>query len=173
MKSLYGYITEEGSVCPPVIIVTWSELQDWDDRLNHTNKEDVGVYCAIGMDNYNNRRVYIGKATSNDNFAKRMSVHATNGKEKNDEFLQKITRNRRIMYGTLSSKMINLADEKVLNSYITDIEARLIQYFNNQAYCKIANGNTYDDYKFSNTFVINNSYGNKLMPKTLKVENKE
>lgn len=173
MKSLYGYITEEGSICLPVIIVTWSELQDWDDRLNHTNKEDVGVYCAIGMDNYDNRRVYIGKATSTDNFAHRMSVHHTNGLKKKDEFLQKITRNRRIMYGTLSSPTIDLEDEMVLNSYITDIEARLIQYFNNQAYYKIANGNTYDDYKYSNTFIINNNCGNKLMPKTLKVENKE
>lgn len=153
-----------GEISKPTITVQWSKLQAWEDRLNHTNKTDVGVYCAIGKDNYDNPRIYIGKATGTDTFSSRMSKHASDGKEKEDEFLQKITQNRQITYGTISSSNIDLSDENVLNSYIEDLEVFLIRKFDkDSSKYKLANDLKYEDYRYKNGgFRINYKDPNKI-----------
>ena len=153
-----------GETSKPKIIVQWSKLQAWEDRLNHTNKTDVGVYCAVGKDNYDNQRIYIGKATGTDTFSSRMSKHSSDGKEKKDEFLQKITQNRQIMYGTISSSDIDLSDKNVLNSYIEDLEVFLIRKFDkDSSKYQLANDIKYEDYKYKNGgFIINYKDPNKI-----------
>lgn len=155
--------------------VKWTEWQDWEDRLNHHPKEEVGVYCARGLDNRGNKRVYIGKATGTDIFANRMSQHDTDHKKRQDEFLETITRNREIMYGVLSSQDICLSREDTKNTYIEDIEVRLIRYFDKeQEEYALANKTKFEKYEYKYEFMIVNQFENekncKIMPAYISVK---
>ena len=168
IKSISDYMNEKREV-----VVTWSAFKSWDSRKDHPNREEIGVYCAIGRDNYGNERVYIGKAVGKGGFAQRMSLHDTNHRLfRNDEFLEKITQDRYIMYGTLSSKDINLNEVTDKISFIEDIEKRLIRYFSEeQSRWKLANDTKYEDCSFNNTFTIVNDCQYQIMPKSKIVQN--
>lgn len=169
-KNITDYMNENRKV-----VVTWSAFKSWDSRANHPKKDETGVYCAIGLDNYNNKRVYVGKAVGTDTFAHRMSQHDTKHRLfRNDEFLEKITQDRYIMYGTLSSKDINLSNEKDKISFIEDVEKRLIRYFDKeQSKWVLANDTKYEDCSFNNTFTIINEYSSnyEVLPKSIIVKN--
>lgn len=156
--------------------VQWTEWQKWEDRLNHYPKAEVGVYCARGLDNRGNKRVYIGKATGTDKFANRMSQHDTNHKKRQDEFLETITREQEIMYGVLSSEEVNLTRETIKNAYIEDIEARLVRYFDTeQEKYRLANDNKFEKYDYKHKFMIVNQFNDekncKIMHNHISVKN--
>lgn len=157
--------------------VRWTEWQKWEDRSNHYPKEEVGVYCARGLDNRGNKRVYIGKATGTDKFANRMSQHNTKHfQTRNDEFLETITQEREIMYGVLSSEKVNLTRETIKNAYIEDIEARLIRYFDTeQKNYRLANDNKFEKYEYKHEFMIVNQFKDKnnckIMRESISVRN--
>ena len=156
--------------------VQWTEWQKWEDRLNHYPKDEVGVYCARGLDNRGNKRVYIGKATGTDKFANRMSQHETNHKKRQDEFLETITREQEIMYGVLSSEEVNLTRETIKNAYIEDIEARLVRYFDTeQKEYRLANDHKFEEYEYKHKFMIVNQFKDekncKIMRAYISVKN--
>ena len=154
------------------IIVTWSELQSWETRLEHTNREDVGVYCALGRDKDSNLRIYIGKATRDDKFGIRMSAHETSHQKGEDEFLEEITKNPRIMYGVLTSPDVDLSRKDTMSAYIEDVEKCLIHYFDkHKEHCTIVNDTKYTNSTYNHKFMLINKSNYTLLPELLLVKN--
>lgn len=167
MKQLIEYVNK---AITPIVRVNWSLLQKWEDRPNHTNKDDVGIYCVVGKDDTDTYRIYIGKATGSDKFSIRMSAHESDGKEKQDEFLQTITNDIQVMYGILKSDSINLSNPNILTLYIEDIEVRLIRFFNRSHKYLLVNSIKYNTHKYNNSFWLFNNDPNGILPISLMVK---
>lgn len=154
----------------PTVKVNWSRLQKWEDRPNHTNKDEVGIYCVVGKDSTDGCRIYIGKATGSDTFNQRMSAHESDGKEKQDEFLQTIISDIQVMYGVLESDSIDLTNPDILTLYIEDIEVRLIRFFNRPRKYLLVNSIKYNTHKYNNKFWLFNNDPNEILPRSLMVK---